>query len=156
MNAESRVSVRWPVLVVAAVVLLAVGAGAAYVGLRSRALDRWSSDEQLTTPGTRVPAAVPATAQPASSPPASAPLPDVVVTLSQEAAKRAGISCHDCRVGWNDVRWRSRSGLVERERVQAGGGDASGQRRVYKCDGRPRPAGPTGATLAQTLQPGAR
>ena len=40
MNSESRVSVRWPVLVVAAVVLLAVGAGAAYVGLRLRAPGR--------------------------------------------------------------------------------------------------------------------
>ena len=37
MNSESRVSLRWPVLVVAAVVLLAVGAAAAYVGLRLRA-----------------------------------------------------------------------------------------------------------------------
>ena len=60
MNSESRVSVRWPVLVVAAVVLLAVGAGAAYVGLRSRAPDRPSSNEQATMPGTRVPAAGPA------------------------------------------------------------------------------------------------
>ena len=68
MNSESRVSVRWPVLVVAAVVLLAVGAGAAYVGLRSRAPGRSSSDEQAAMPGTRVPAAVPATEPPASSP----------------------------------------------------------------------------------------
>ena len=89
MNSESRVSVRWPVLVVAAVVLLAVGAGAAYVGLRSRAPGPASSNDQPTM---RVPAAVPATEQPASSSSASAPLPDVVVTLSQEAAKRAGIT----------------------------------------------------------------
>ena len=92
MNSESRVSVRWPVLALAAVVLLALGAGAAYVGLRSRALGRSSSDEQPTMPGTRVPAAVPATEQPVSSPKTSAPLPDVVVTLSEEAAKRAGIT----------------------------------------------------------------
>ena len=92
MNSESRVSVRWPVLVVAAVVLLAVGAGAAYVGLRSRAPGRSPSDEQAAMPGTRVPAAGPATEQPASSPGASAALPDVVVTLSQEAAERAGIT----------------------------------------------------------------
>ena len=93
MNSESRVSVRWPVLAVAAVVLLAVGAGAGYVGLRSMAaMGRGSSNEQLISSGTRVPAAVPATEQPASSPPALAPLPDVVVPLSQEAAKRAGIT----------------------------------------------------------------
>src|SRR5688572_27669872 len=89
MNSESRVSVRWPVLVVAAVVLLAAGAGAAYVGLRSRALGPASSNDQPTM---RVPAAALATEQPAASSSASAPLPDVVVTLSQEAAKRAGIT----------------------------------------------------------------
>jgi len=92
MNSESRVSVRWPVLVVAAVVLLAVGAGAAYVGLRSRAPAPSSADEQPARPGTRVPSAVPVTEQPASSPGTSAPLPDVVVALSEEAAKRAGIT----------------------------------------------------------------
>ena len=92
MNSESRVSVRWPVLVVAAVVLLAVGAGAAYVGMRSRAPDRPSSNEQATMPGTRVPAAGPTTEQRASGPRALEPLPDVVVTLSQEAVERAGIT----------------------------------------------------------------
>jgi membrane fusion protein, heavy metal efflux system len=92
MNSESRVSVRWPVLVVAAVVLLAVGAGAAYVGMRSRAPDRPSSNEQATMPGTRVPAAGPTTEQRASGPKALEPLPDVVVTLGQEAVERAGIT----------------------------------------------------------------
>jgi len=92
MNSESRVSVRWPVLMVAAVVLLAVGAGATYVGMRSRAPDRPSSNEQATMPGTRVPAAGPTTEQRASGPRALEPLPDVVVTLSQEAVERAGIT----------------------------------------------------------------
>ena len=92
MNSESRVSVRWPVLVVAAVILLAVGAGAAYVGMRSRVPDRPSSNEQATMPGTRVPAAGPTTEQRASGPRALEPLPDVVVTLSQEAVERAGIT----------------------------------------------------------------
>jgi len=92
MSSESRVSVRWPVLVAGAVVLLAVGASVAYVGLRLRAPGRSPSDEQAAMPGTRLPAAGPATEQPASSPGASAPLPDVVVTLSPEAAKRAGIT----------------------------------------------------------------
>ena len=92
MNSESRVSVRWPVLVVAAVILLAVGAGAAYVGMRSRAPDRPSSNEQATMPGTRMPTAGPTTEQRASGPRALEPLPDVVVTLSQEAVERAGIT----------------------------------------------------------------
>jgi RND family efflux transporter MFP subunit len=90
MNSESRVSVRWPVLVVAAVLLLAVGAGAAYVGLRSRPLVQSSSEEQSRMPGAGV--TVPAAEPTVSSPVASAPLPDVVVALSEEAAKRAGIT----------------------------------------------------------------
>ncbi|MEO8257867.1 MAG: efflux RND transporter periplasmic adaptor subunit [Acidobacteriota bacterium] len=91
MSWESRVSVRWPVLAVAAVVLLAAGAGAAYVGLRS-GTGPASSIEQPTMPESRVPAAVPATEQPASSPAAAAALPDVVVTLSPEGARRAGLT----------------------------------------------------------------
>lgn len=91
MNSESRVSVRWPVLAVAAVVLLGVGAGAAYVGMRSREPDRSSSNERATMPETRVPAADPAAERPLP-PGASAPLPDVVVTLSQDAVERAGIT----------------------------------------------------------------
>ncbi len=90
MNSESRVSVRWPVLVVAAAVLLTVGAGAAYLGLRSKVVSRASSIEPPTMPGTRAPSAVPAA--PPSNPPASDQLPDVEVTLSQEAVKRAGIA----------------------------------------------------------------
>ena len=92
MNSESRVSVRWPVLVLAAVVLLAVGAGAAYIGLRSRALGRVSSNQQDAMSESRAPATGSAPKQPVSTLPASAPLPDVVVTLSPEAASRAGIT----------------------------------------------------------------
>ena len=112
MNSESRVSVRWPVLVVAAVVLLALGAGAAYVGLRSRAPGRSPSDEQAAMPGTRAPAAGPATEHPASSPGASAALPDVVVTLSQEAAERAGITVTSVSAGTTSGGLRA-PGVVE-------------------------------------------
>jgi RND family efflux transporter MFP subunit len=90
MNSESRVSLPWPVLVVAAVVLLAVGAAGAYVGLRLRAPSGLPS-EQAAAP-TVVPAVGPATERAVSSPEASAPLPDVVVTLSPEAVERAGIT----------------------------------------------------------------
>ena len=112
MNSESRVSVRWPVLVVAAVVLLALGAGAAYVVLRSRAPVRSPSDEQAAMPGTRSPAAGPATQHPASSPGASAALPDVVVTLSQEAAERAGITVTSVSAGTTSGGLRA-PGVVE-------------------------------------------
>lgn len=95
MNVDSRVSVRWPVLGVAAVGLLAVGAGATYVGMRSSAPARSSAqsspDEQTTMPEVPVSSTSPAAA-PASVPGAPATMPDVVVTLSQEAAARAGIT----------------------------------------------------------------
>jgi RND family efflux transporter MFP subunit len=79
------------VLVAAAVALLAVGAAAAYVGLLLSAPGGLPF-EQAKTPRTGVPAAGPAAERATSSPEASAPLPDVVVTLSQEAVERAGIT----------------------------------------------------------------
>lgn len=90
MNAVARVNVRWPVLAAAALVLLAVGAGATYVGLRSSAPSPSASETHAGMPGPGSPAAGPAL-ESASSPAESAPLPDVVVTLSQEAVERAGI-----------------------------------------------------------------
>ena len=91
MSSDSRVNMRWPVLAVAAVVLLAVGAGATYIGLRSSAPTRAVPNEPPVVATTRPPGAGPAV-EPASGPVASAALPDVVVTLSQEAVKRAGIT----------------------------------------------------------------
>jgi len=111
MNSDSRVSVRWPVLVVAGVVLLAVGAGAAYVGMRSRAPDRSSSNEQATPPAKRLPAAGPATEH-ALRPGALAPLPDVVVTLTQEAVERAGITATAASAGTTSEGVRA-PGVVE-------------------------------------------
>lgn len=90
MNSESRVSVRWAVLIVAALALVAVGAGATYIGLRSRA-PSLSLDEHTAMAATPSPAARPA-AEPASAGLESAALPDVVVTLSQEAVDRAGVT----------------------------------------------------------------
>ncbi|MDO8678615.1 MAG: efflux RND transporter periplasmic adaptor subunit [Acidobacteriota bacterium] len=90
MNSESRVTVRWSVLVGAAVALLAVGAGATYFGLRSSASPRPASDEHAAMAGTGSTPADPVA--PASAPVASGALPDVVVTLSPEAVERAGIT----------------------------------------------------------------
>jgi RND family efflux transporter MFP subunit len=90
MNSESRVNVRWTVLVVAALVLLAVGAGATYIGLRSTASSRTASDEHAAMVGTGSTPADPV--EPPSAPIASAALPDVVVMLSPEAVERAGIT----------------------------------------------------------------
>ena len=89
MSSESRVHVRWTVLVVAAVVLLGAGAGATYLWLRSTVPSQSGSDEHAVMAGTPSPspglAVVPASAS-------IEPLPDVVVTLSPEAVDRAGIT----------------------------------------------------------------
>lgn len=90
MSSESRVNVRWPVLIVAALVLLAIGAGATYVGLRSSASSQAASAEHAAMDGAGSARMNPVT--PASAPITSGALPDVVVTLSPEAVERAGIT----------------------------------------------------------------
>lgn len=93
MNAESRgsrVTVRWAVLVVAGLALLAAGAGATYVGLRSSGQPP-GLGEHAGRSGTRPPEAGPG-ANLASPLVGSAARPDVVVTLSPEAIDRAGIT----------------------------------------------------------------
>lgn len=89
MNSESRVSVRWAVLIAAALALIAVSAGATYIGLRSRAPSE--SDGHAAMAATPSPPARPA-AEPTSGGVESAALPDVVVTLSKEAVDRAGVT----------------------------------------------------------------
>ena len=91
MKIASRVNVRWPVLAVAAVVLLAVGAGAAYFGLRS---GPWSASAPRDSAGTAPISApsVPPSAETDAPASAAGPLSDVVVTLSPEAIARAGIT----------------------------------------------------------------
>jgi hypothetical protein len=101
MNSASRVTVRWTVLAAGALGLLAAGAGATYLVLRSsgplRSESSRSEPDASTSSrsGTRPPIAAPASepaSAPASAPASSVPLPDVVVTLTQEAIERAGIT----------------------------------------------------------------
>jgi cobalt-zinc-cadmium efflux system membrane fusion protein len=90
MNIDSRVTLRWPAVAAAAIALLAVGAGSAYLLM-----------QKFSSPGRRVQdTASPVTAPPmAETPrssarggnPARVALPDVVVAVSMEAMKRAGI-----------------------------------------------------------------
>ena len=91
MNSQSRMSVRWPVLVIAALALLAIGAGATLVGLRMNATRSSTSNAHagLASPGR--PSTGP-TVEAGSAPLASAALPDVVVTISKEGIERAGIT----------------------------------------------------------------
>lgn len=90
MNGSSRVSVRWPVLVVAGLALLAAGAGAAYLGFRSSASPRPAPNEHAVGAGSGTTPAGAMTS--GSAPTASGAWSDVVVTLSPEAIERAGIT----------------------------------------------------------------
>lgn len=76
MNGESRVSLRWPVVVASAVGLLAIGAGATYLALEGPA--RSTVGDEMSG------------MSPAPNPTAPAPT-EVVVTLSPEAVERARI-----------------------------------------------------------------
>lgn len=90
MNSESRVTVRWPVLVMAAVVLFAAGAGAAYLGLRSRGASPPAAEDHAGLAAASAPAA--GASGEATSVNSSGALPDIVVTLTAEAVERAGIT----------------------------------------------------------------
>jgi cobalt-zinc-cadmium efflux system membrane fusion protein len=86
MTAESRVSLTWPTLAGAALALVALGAGAGYLGMGHRG-------------GTRDPAMNGSANAPRSDAPGSSPspsagsaLPDVEVTLGNESVERAGIA----------------------------------------------------------------
>jgi RND family efflux transporter MFP subunit len=87
MNGDSRLTLRWPAVIVGALALLAIGAGTAYFLMRPA-----GSSTRAATTG-QAPAAISA-AGPPTTPPAATPteaLPDVVVTLTPDAADRAGI-----------------------------------------------------------------
>ncbi len=91
MNGESRMSVRWPVAVASAMLLLTIGAAGAYVFLRSSARPTSSSDARTgTVPPT---ATAPEQARSGTSMGAAdRALPDALVTLSEEAVQRARIT----------------------------------------------------------------
>jgi hypothetical protein len=81
MNTDSRVTLRWPAVAAAAIALLAVGAGSAYL-----LLQKFSSSDQRMQDTARSASAPPAPEAPqsgaSSERPARAPMPDVVVTVS--------------------------------------------------------------------------
>ncbi len=89
MNREAGVHLRWTVLVVATIVLLAIGAGATYFVMRTDNSAR-SDAERSGVTSSMPPEDVPAAR--AGAVPSDAPLPDVVVTLSHAAVDRAGIT----------------------------------------------------------------
>jgi RND family efflux transporter MFP subunit len=91
MNGNSQVTLRWPVAAAAVVGLLAVGAGTTYVLIQRFAGSRPPSQESAAAPHAISPA--PASGGTGNSPSSRSdqPLPDVLVPLSPEATKRAGI-----------------------------------------------------------------
>jgi membrane fusion protein, heavy metal efflux system len=89
MNADSRMTLRWPAMGAAAVALLAVGAGIAYLVMRSAIRPTIGTISQPVASGR---AAGASGAQPPAGPATSdGALPDVAVTLTPEAVERAGI-----------------------------------------------------------------
>jgi cobalt-zinc-cadmium efflux system membrane fusion protein len=73
MNGNTRVTLGWPAMAAAGIALLGIGAGASYLLM-----------PRSSIPGVAMP-------EMAGTAPASSTTGDVVVTLSQEAMKRAGI-----------------------------------------------------------------
>ena len=88
MNPQTRVNIRWPVLLIAGVMLLGAGAGATYWGLRSRMASP-STPGAAATASDAAPVAV---GSPTAIDTIPGPLPDVTVTLTKEAVERAGIT----------------------------------------------------------------
>jgi len=89
MTRDTRVNLRWPALVAAGAALLATGAGATYFVMRSGDPSR-NDGGHSRMPVSIPPASSPAT--PIADAPSNSSLPDVIVTLSQDAVERAGIT----------------------------------------------------------------
>ena len=108
MNRNARLSLSWPVVAAAVIALLAVGAGGTYLWLRGssgsgqRTQDT-ASPAHTSSTGT-TPQSTAADNSPSNRPPL--PLPDVVVTLSPDTMKRAGIGLVAVTRGFLAIRRR--------------------------------------------------
>jgi membrane fusion protein, heavy metal efflux system len=91
MNSNSRVTLQWPAVAAAVIALLAVGAGTTYLLMLRFAGSRPPSQGSAASPQAMSTAPSPGGTGNSSSSSSSQPLPDVIVTLSPEATKRAGI-----------------------------------------------------------------
>ena len=101
MTIASKKRVRWPMLAIAAVVLIALGATGAWLYMR-RAMDTQTASMTSVaaagdgTAGMNMPAPDAGVATSGGAGPVNgagtAPLPDVTITLTEEAANRAGIA----------------------------------------------------------------
>jgi membrane fusion protein, heavy metal efflux system len=94
MNEKAPFTLRGPIVAIAVIASLAVGAGSTYLWMqKSVNADRRMSNiaTAANPPSTGLTQSPASAGAPASSSAPDAPLPDVVVTLSPEAMKRAGI-----------------------------------------------------------------
>lgn len=88
MNSQSRVNVRWTVLLIGAVVLLGAGAGAAYLGLRSKTTAPAGPAASVQAPQAEVRPGRSASTIASDSVSST----DVPITLTADAIARAGIT----------------------------------------------------------------
>lgn len=90
MSVESRVILARPTVLGAALLLVALGAGGTYVGLRAVRASGSATGEPATAASAASARTTPA-ALPGSDPSPTLALPDVEVTLTREGVERAGI-----------------------------------------------------------------
>ena len=154
MNNHSRVTLGWPAAAVAVLALLAVGAGTAYLLMQTFSVsDQRMQDTARPTDASLAPEAPRSGAR--SENPAGAPLPDVVVALSMEAIKRAGIETGDRgedAAGSSTVRI---PGTVEPNAYKQVVVTPLGVGPRHASAGRTRRHGAAWSDLAAGLQPGA-
>jgi cobalt-zinc-cadmium efflux system membrane fusion protein len=90
MNRDYRLTLGWPALAAAVIALLTVGAGTAYL-LMHKLSGPGHGLQETASPATAPPMAETPRSSAREDSPARVPLPDVVVAVSMEAMKRAGI-----------------------------------------------------------------
>jgi len=97
---RSHITLRWPVVVLAVVVLIAAGAGGAYLWIRSSVGADMRSRSVANRPGGVSSPVQPSSGTgPSASAASSGAMPDVVVSLSADAVKRAGIELATVTMG---------------------------------------------------------
>ena len=89
---QSRITLGWPIVVVGMIALVAVGAGGAYLWMQSSVGADTNGRDVANRRGNGASPATPLSRAGASAPAApSGAMPDVVVSLTEDAVKRAGI-----------------------------------------------------------------
>ena len=121
---DTRVMMHRGVAALVAVALLAVGAGATYLLMRSDAAAGGHVVEMSPPTGARQ-------SRTASAAISNSTLPDVIVPLSQDAVERAGIVVAPVTSGTSGSEIRL-PGVCPAERLSSGGGDAACRRARHE------------------------